>query len=119
MSQLHPHFLVDKMRRSNRLATKSPKSYAQDYENTDASLEPVDQEAFLVPPTEDELAFESVTPHISQRRRITCSPRILVFIATCVIVAMILFFPLNVEAIEPSRYPNFRRTTPPQPWLPV
>jgi len=104
------------MRRSNRLASKSPKSYAQEYESTDASYEAVEQEAFSAP---TEIAFESVTPHVIQRRIITCSPRVVVFIATCVIVAMILFFPLNVEAVEPSRYPNFRRTTPPQPWLPV
>ena len=96
------------MRRSNRLASKSPKSYVQ---------EDV-EESFSAPEIED-IAFESVKPHMIQRRKITCSPRIVVIIATCVIVAMILFFPLNVEAVEQPRYPNFRRTTPPEPWLPV
>lgn len=106
------------MRRSNRLASKSPKSYVQEYDSADASHAPVDQEAFSAPEIED-IAFESVTPHVIQRRRIICSPRIVVFIASCVIVAMILFFPLNVEAVEQPRYPNFRRTTPPEPWLTV
>jgi hypothetical protein len=106
------------MRRSNRLASKSPKSYVEECNATDASHQPVEQEAFFAPPTDDEIAFESVTPHVIQRRRIICSPRIVVFIASCVIVAMILFFPLNVEAVE-HRYPNFRRTTPPEPWLPL
>jgi hypothetical protein len=106
------------MRRSNRLATKSAKSYVLENENTDASYEPVDQEAFLLPARDDTVAFESVTPHVIQRRRITCSPRVVVFIASFVIVAMILFFPLNVEAVEQPRFPNFRRTTPPEPWLP-
>lgn len=97
------------MRRSNRLAKKVPEFYDDEY---------VQQEPFT-PPTENEPAFESVTPHVIQRRRITCSPRVVVFIATFVIVAMILFFPLNVEAVsQPSRYPNFRRRTLPEPWLP-
>jgi len=107
------------MRRSNRLASKSPKSYIQEYESTDASHEPVDQEVFFAPEIENDVAFESVTPHLIQKRRISCSPRVVVFIATFVVVAMILFFPLNVEAVEPHRYPNFRRSTPPEPWLPV
>ena len=109
MSSLHAIFLLDKMRRSNRLAKKVPQVYDDEY---------VHQESFT-PPTEDEPAFESVTPHVIQRRRITCSPRVVVLIATFVIVAMILFFPLNVEAVsQPSRYPNFRRTMPIEPWLP-
>lgn len=106
------------MRRSNRLASKNSKSYVEEYESTDDSHGAV-EEAFFAPPTDDEIAFESVAPHMIKRRRIRCSPRILVLIASCVIVAMILFFPLNVEAVPQPRYPNFRRTTPPEPWLPV